>query len=223
MSEPVPQPGLFPVSDLPTELLLIRHGQSAAVVPGEPGSSDPPLSDVGREQARALAARLADRQLDAVYASDLARAVETAEAIVAGRPLPVVQDPDLAEVDLGEWNDGEFRRRAASRDPEWLRFAAAGSWDLVPGGESDAGLRHRVRITIGAIAERHHGQSVAVVCHGGVINAYLAETLGIDRSTFVPIENTSVTVVRTGGARPVVVVMNDATHLYDLVRAGFPT
>lgn len=215
----VAQPGLFPSDAFRTELLLIRHGQSAAVVPGAPGSSDPPLSELGRDQAAALADRLAPRRIDAVYASNLARSVETAEPIAAGRGAAIIRDRDLREVDLGQWSNGGYRQRAAANDPEFLRFVAAGRWDLIPGSEGDGPFRHRVMTAVHRLASAHVEQSVAVVCHGGVVNAVLAEILGIERSTFTPVENTSVTIVRFDAAsdRWLVVTLNDAAHLYDVV------
>jgi probable phosphoglycerate mutase len=175
-------------------------------------------------QAAALADRLRSRRIDAVYASNMARAVQTATALASDRSATVVQDPDLREVDLGEWSNGGYRRRAAAHDPEFLRFAAAGRWDLIPGSEGDGPFRRRVLTTLQRLARAHADQVVAVVCHGGVINAVLAEILGIERSTFTLIENTSVTIVRfdepTG--RWLVVTLNDSTHLYDVV-AGTST
>ena len=125
---------------------------------------------------------------------------------------------ELREVHLGEWERGEFRRRAAIRDPQWLQFAESGRWDMVPGSEGDGPFRHRVSTAVDAVIERHRGRTVAVVCHGGVINAYIANMYGLDRSFFVTVENTSVTVVRAGEAqRRILVVANDCHHLYDPV------
>lgn len=218
-SEAVGQPGLFPTDAFRTELLLIRHGQSASVVPGSPDSADPPLSELGHRQAVALAERVGARSFDAIYASTMARAIQTADAIAAEHGQPVVQDPQLREVDLGEWADGGYRSRAAANDPEFLRFVAAGRWDLIPGSEGDAPFRRRVMTAVRRLAHAHPDRSVAVVCHGGVINAVLAEILGIERTTFTPIENTSVSVVRFDPPtdRWLVVSLNDATHLYDVV------
>jgi len=218
-SEAVAQPGLFPSDSFRTEVLLIRHGQSAAVVPGAPDSGDPALSEIGCVQARALARRLRLRRIDVVYASSMRRAVQTAEPIASDRSTTVIEDGDLREVDLGEWSHGGYRKRAAANDPEFLRFAAAGRWDLIPGSEGDAPFRQRVMTTLHRLAGAHVDRSLAVVCHGGVINAVLAEILGIERSTFTLIENTSVTIVRFDLAtdRWLVVTLNDATHLYDVV------
>ena len=216
-SQAVPQPGALVDEEQVCELLLIRHGRSADVVPGSDESLDPPLHDVGHRQAEALARRLAPKPIAAIYASDLARAVQTAGYLSMSRDVEVQQRQDLREVWLGEWERGEFRRRAQTRDPEWLAFARSGRWDLVPGSEGDDALRTRVARAIGEIAAHHRGETVAVVVHGGVINGYLAATFETTSSWFALIENTSVTVVLAGAERRILVTVNDCTHLYDPV------
>jgi probable phosphoglycerate mutase len=222
MSQAVPQPVLLPAFEGATEVLLVRHGRSADVVPGSIESEDPPLHEQGVEQAAALAARLAGKTIDAVYASDLRRAVDTAVPLAMPRDLDVRQRPDLREVFLGDWERGEFRRRAAARDPEWVRFAEAGRWDLVPGSEGDDNFRARVCAAVDGIVSSHRGGTVAVVCHGGVINAYLAAMYELQPSFFCAIENTSVTLVRVGQRGKVLVAVNDCHHLYDAVLEGPP-
>jgi 2,3-bisphosphoglycerate-dependent phosphoglycerate mutase len=216
-SQAVPQPGALVDEEQVCELLLIRHGRSADVVPGSDESLDPPLHDVGHHQAEALARRLEGKVIAAIYASDLARAVQTAGYLALSRDLDVQPRQDLREVWLGEWERGEFRRRAHARDPEWLAFARAGRWDLVPGSEGDDALRTRVTGAIGEIAAQHRGETAAVVVHGGVINAYLAATFGTTASWFALIENTSVTVVLAGAERRILVTVNDCNHVYDPV------
>lgn len=202
-----------------TELLLIRHGHSADVVPGSAESNDPALDEEGERQAELLGARLAPdrKRIDAVYSSDLRRASGTARWLAGPRGLGVETRPALREVHLGDWERGEFRRRAAVRDPEWLAFAQTGRWDNVPGSEGDDALRARVRGAIEDIVAGHPDHTVAVVAHGGVINAYLAEVTGNPRSFFAAIENTSITVVRANRDLRTIVVMNDCSHLYDPV------
>lgn len=186
-------------------------------MPGSDESLDPPLSETGVAQAAALAERLAPMRIDAVYASDLARAVDTAAPVAATRNLPVHQRKELREVFLGDWERGEFRRRAYVRDPEWMRFAESGRWDFVPNSEGDDAFRNRVHDAVGRILADHDGQTVLVVCHGGVINAYLAALYDCVPSWFVAVENTSITLVRAGGGRQLVITVNDCHHLYDPV------
>ena len=213
----IPQPTLLEHSTGSCELLLIRHGRSADVVPGSEEASDPGLHPDGESQVAALADRLRTKAIDAVYASHLKRAVDTGAALAVPRGLPVEQDPDLQEVLLGDWGQGEFRRRAAVRDPEWLEWSRTRRWDGIPGGEGDDALRRRVVAAIERLTERHRGQTIAVVAHGGVINAYLADVLGLPVSLWLTVENTSITVVRVDEVGHHVVVANDCHHLYDPV------
>ena len=216
-SQAIPQPTALAPSEFTTHLLLIRHGRSQDVVPGSDESLDPPLSDTGHAQAAALAARLAPMKLDAIYASDLRRAVDTAAPLAADRQLDVITRRDLREIWLGDWERGEFRRRAYERDPEWLKFAESGRWDFVPNSEGDDSFRRRIRTAIDDIVAAHAEQAVAVVCHGGVINAYLAAAYEFVPSWWAVIENTSITHLRFAGPRPLVVAVNDCHHLYDSV------
>jgi probable phosphoglycerate mutase len=216
-STPIPQPGLFPTGTFVTEVLLIRHGRSDDVVPGSPESYDPPLHPEGVAQAAALGRRLAPKKIDAVYSSDLARAVQTAAPISDPRGYTTVQRADLREVHLGDWEGGEFRRLAAAGDPQWLAWAATGRWDGVPNGEGDDAFRARVRGAIDDIAAANEGAAVAVVCHGGVINAFLASLSESRRSFIATIDNTSVSVVRYGGPSVAVLTVNDCHHIYDHV------
>jgi probable phosphoglycerate mutase len=222
MSQAVPQPTVIPAWENATELLLIRHGRSADIVPGSVESEDPPLHEEGVAQAAKLAARLAPKRIDAIYSSDLSRAVQTAAPLADQRGLEVPQLPELREVFLGDWERGEFRRRAAERDPQWLAFAESGRWDSIPGSEGDGPFRARVSGAIDSIIATHPGETAAIVCHGGVINGYLAELYALDASFFCTIENTSVTVVRVGPHGRVVIAVNDCHHLYDPVVGGPP-
>ena len=124
---------------------------------------------------------------------------------------------DLEEVRLGDWSHGEFRRRAATADPEFVAWSRTGRWDGIPGAEGDDVFRARVAAVINELAVRHCGESIAVVAHGGTIGCYLASVLGIHRSLWMTVENTSISVVRIADSIPTVVAVNDCHHLYDSV------
>ena len=216
-TQAVPQPTLRgPLPD-ECEILLIRHGRSADVVPGSPEAADPPLHVLGIEQAGKLAARLAHKAIHAVYSSQLDRARQTARPLADARSLPVIEHDDLEEVRLGDWANGEFRRRAALGDPEWVAWSRTGRWDGIPGGEGDDAFRARVAGVIDQLVAQHAGECIAVVAHGGSINAYVAHLLGVHRSLVFTIENTSITSVRVGAHGPTLVTVNDCHHLYDPV------
>ena len=216
-TQAVPQPTLRAPEAHECELLLIRHGRSADVVPGSAESADPPLHEVGVQQAERLAARLGGKTIHAVYSSHLARARQTAAPLAATRGLTVEVHPELEEVRLGDWGNGEFRRRAFVRDPEWLAWSRTGRWDGIPGGEGDDALRARVAGVVDRLATEHQGRTIAVVAHGGSINAYVAHLLGTHRSLLFTIENTSITAVRVSADGPTIVTVNDCHHLYDPV------
>jgi broad specificity phosphatase PhoE len=215
----VPQPSLRPDTGGAAVLLLIRHGRSADVVPGSPESLDPPLHVEGVAQAAALAARLEAKRIDAIYASQLTRAVQTAQPLADQRGLAIESIEDLEEVRLGDWAAGEFRRRAMVADPEWLAWRRTRRWDGIPGAEGDLVFRTRVTAAVDEIAGRHPGQTTAIVVHGGVINAYLAQVLEIPHSLWLTVENTSITMVEVGDGEHHVVVAGDCHHLYDPVLA----
>jgi probable phosphoglycerate mutase len=215
----VPQPTLrATLGPDECEVLLVRHGRSADVVPGSAESSDPPLHPDGVAQAEAVARRLAPRDLAGVYSSHLRRAVQTAEAILVGRDATLGIDPELEEYRMGDWGNGEFRRRAAILDPEWVAWSLTGRWDGIPGSEGDDAFRRRVREAVDRLVDRHAGSSIAVVAHGGAINAYVAAVLGTERSLLFTCENTSITTVRVGPAGASLLTVNDCHHLYDPLR-----
>src|SRR3954451_11247139 len=114
-----------------TTVYLARHGESDWNVERRwQGHADRPLTERGRQQARPLAERLAAVDLDAVYASDLRRAWETAEAVAAPKGLQVGRLPELREVNVGSWC-GLTRDECAERFPEaFARWQAGGfGWD----------------------------------------------------------------------------------------------
>jgi broad specificity phosphatase PhoE len=218
-TQAIPQPTLRGgLDDDSCEVLLIRHGRSADVVPGTAESADPPLHVEGQAQAAALAARLQHLELHGVYSSHLKRAMQTAQPLADQRGLQLETHVDLEEIRLGDWSHGEFRRRAAVADPEWLAWSRTGRWDGIPGGEGDDSLRARVTASVAMLAERHRGQRIAVVAHGGTISAYVAQLFDMHRSLWMTVENTSITMVRLHAvAGPTVVSINDCHHLYDPV------
>jgi broad specificity phosphatase PhoE len=166
-----------------TTILLARHGESDWNRAGRwQGHADRPLTDRGREQARALAERLADTELDAVYSSDLARARETAEIVAAPRGLRVHELAGLREVDVGAWS-GLTRAEAEERFPEHYRRWVAGEegWD---DGETYAELSDRVVAAVRTIAAERPDDRILVVAHGGSIRAIHAAALGVDIHTY---------------------------------------
>ena len=162
-----------------TTILLARHGESDWNRDQRwQGHADRPLTDLGRDQARALADRLAATELDAVYSSDLERARETAAIVAEPHQLPLKELPDLREVDVGSWS-GLTRAEAEERFPNAFRRWTEGGegWD---DGETYEQLSERVVGAVLAIAARHPRDRVLLVAHGGSIRAVHAAALGVD-------------------------------------------
>jgi broad specificity phosphatase PhoE len=160
----------------PTELLLVRHGESTwNAVRRWQGHGDPPLSELGREQSRALAASLARGGITALWSSDLQRAVETAAIVAEVLGLPVQSDARWRERHLGDWT-GLRREAIQARWPELYARLAAGDLDAAPpGGESQRELDARVRPAAAELAARHPGKRVLVVTHRGAIRVLAPE------------------------------------------------
>jgi alpha-ribazole phosphatase/probable phosphoglycerate mutase len=162
----------------PTTILLARHGESDwnRDVRWQ-GHADRPLTERGLEQARALAERLDPFSLDAIYASDLARARDTAQVVAGRRGLPVVTRIDLREVDVGSWS-GFSRDELEASDPEGIQRWLDGGRGWLD-GESYEEMAERVVAAVLEIAHAHPGEHVLVVCHGGCVRAIHARALGI--------------------------------------------
>ncbi len=162
-----------------TIILLARHGQSDWNASRRwQGHADRPLTELGREQSRALAARLAHIELDAVCSSDLQRAAETAAAVAEDQGLDVVELPELREVDVGSWS-------GLTRDDAETRFPAGfARWrEGYPGwedGESYEQMTARVLDAVFRLARDHEGGRVLIVSHGGPIRAIHASALGLE-------------------------------------------
>jgi 2,3-bisphosphoglycerate-dependent phosphoglycerate mutase len=207
-----------------TDLLLVRHGASAAYVDGTPfplvdGHGDPPLSADGMTQAELVSARLATARIGAIYVTNLRRTAETAAPLAARLGLDVYVEADLREVNLGEWEGGLFRKNVADGHPISLRMLAEERWDVVPGAESSAALAGRVRAAIERIAAAHPGQRVAAFTHGGVIGQALAFASGSRPFAFLGAENTSISRLVITGDRWIVRSFNDTAHLDGAVAA----
>jgi broad specificity phosphatase PhoE len=123
------------------------------------------LNDRGRAQAQQVAEALREQPLDALYASDLRRAAETAEAIGQATGLTVRYDPRLREIHQGEWQ-GLLVTEIERRYPDlFRRWQEAPLTVTLPGGESIAQMRERVLAAVEDIARQHPGQQVALVAH----------------------------------------------------------
>lgn len=206
------------------ELFIVRHGDA---IPGEeeiiPSGiyDDLPLSRTGREQAQALADRLGNLSFAAMYSSPLRRCLETAAPLAERLGMTAIIVPGIQEVRLGEVQplpDGQdlaaLTKALQAREIDIVRIAGTtGNWDAIAGSEPSKAFRQRVVESLDEIANKHIGERVIAFAHGGVMNAYVAEVLGLDKEFFFPTANTSITIVRVAGKHRVLLVLNDFAHI----------
>ena len=207
------------------ELFIVRHGDA---LPGPdeliPSGvyDDLPLSSIGREQAQALAARLAPLHFDAMYSSPLRRCRETAAPLAERWGMTPTIVNDIREIRLGDIrplpNDKQdiasLSKALQERQVDIIRVAGeSGHWDSIENSEPSKAFRQRVVHALDEIANKHIGERIIAFAHGGVINAYAAEVLGLEKDFFFPAANTSITVVRVSGKQRVLFVMNDIAHV----------
>jgi alpha-ribazole phosphatase len=180
-------------------LYLVRHGSTGAARAGRYlGSTDAPLDEAGRRQVEALGELLrAKRKCGRCVCSPLRRAAQTAEILRSATGCAAETDPDLREVDFGQW-EGKMFSEIRDSSPElvdrWARFAPDFAF---PGGESLRDFRDRVRRAADRLAA-DEAETVLAVAHGGVIKSMLCHLLGLDASRYVVFEiaPASLTVVR---------------------------
>ncbi|AXK85756.1 probable phosphoglycerate mutase [Nocardia farcinica] len=178
-----PAPGWTGATGRPTRLLLLRHGQTELSVQRRySGRGNPPLTELGREQAARAAKMLAAKGgIAAVITSPLGRARQTAEAAAAALGVDVQTDDGLIETDFGEWEGLTFRE-AAERDPE-LHAAWLGDPSVpAPGGESFDQVRARVEAARRDLVALYPGRNLVVVSHVTPIKTLLQLALGVGPS-----------------------------------------
>ena len=218
-----PQPSVFDEAFLTgaedvTEVLLIRHGQQRVNREGSRDEQrDPPLTDHGQQQARLLGEALSTTNFDAIYASPLKRAHETAKAVAAHHRLELVVIDDLREVEIfRDIPEGANVRELLSE--ELLRAVRRRmldelSWDVYPYSESSYEFKKRTINAVESCIARHSSGRIAIVCHGGVINAYAGHIVGSKYDFFFRPAHTSVQIVDAGHGRRSLRRLNDTQHL----------
>jgi len=207
-------------------VILVRHGRTAANVQGvlagwTPGVS---LDDAGREQVRVAASRLEAVRLAAIVTSPLERTRETADALVAGQTSAVALHVDerVGECRYGDWTGRSLKDLA--KEPQWKVVQGHASAASFPGGESLTAMQARSIDAIRDWNARLGEKAVyAVVSHGDVIKAILADALGMHLDHFqrIVIDPASISVVHYTPTRPFVLRVNDmASDLSTLNRRG---
>jgi 2,3-bisphosphoglycerate-dependent phosphoglycerate mutase len=202
-----------------TEIFVVRHGASADAVPGEPYPflgkwSNPDLSPRGREQAERIADRLADEPIVAIYVTNLRRTHQSAAPLAERLGLTPVEEPDLREAHMGEWEGYLWRQRIEDGHPLALRMIDEQRWDIIPGAEDVDEFATRVRTALARIAERHRDETVAIFTHGGVIGQTVGDAVGSQPFPFNASDNGAIAQLVRTSTRWKVRRFNDTTHLH---------
>lgn len=191
------------------ELLLIRHGLPVIVDNRATGiEADPGLSALGLRQAEALADWFSNEQIDAVYASPKRRARQTVEPLASRLGVDIMVEPLVNEYDQGELEYIPIERLKADGDPRWEAMMKG---DDLPNPEA---FQTQVVKGMERIITANPGRTVVVGCHGGVVSAYLAHLLDIQRVMFYEAHYTSVArVAASSTGHRSVCSMNELGHL----------
>jgi 2,3-bisphosphoglycerate-dependent phosphoglycerate mutase len=194
------------------ELLIIRHGLPKRVERNDGGAADPELAQAGLDQAQRLADYLAGEQIQAIYASPMRRAYQTAEPLAKSQGVPITPEPRVAEWD----------RDSSTYIPmEELKVSDPAAYARLMKGELDLSIdivefQRNVVAAMEEIITKHKGEKVAVVCHGGVINTYADAVLQHGKPFgFLNPTYTSINRFRaaTSGERSIV-SLNEIGHIY---------
>ena len=198
-------------------LLLVRHAETANNRDGlVQGRADHPLTATGIAQAEALADRLRDLDLGAVYSSPLQRAMQTAAPIAATHGLPIQSEEALVEMDVGEL-DGLSSGEMRERYPEVLRAWAAGEAGTLrlPGGESLQDVQDRAGNLIDSLRQRHPDQTILCVTHSFVALCVLCRALALPVGRLRRLRQSvcGLSVIEFRAERVQIVRLNDTCHL----------
>lgn len=201
----------------PTRVLLVRHAVTAETGPKLTGRAPGVhLSDVGVQQARAVANRLAPLSVKAVYASPIERTTQTAEHVADCHGLAVVAFPAAIEADYGEWTGGLISELA--RTPEWKVVQRTPSRARFPGGETIRSMQARMVGGIEDVVRDHPGDTVVLVSHADPIKAAIAHYAGMHLDLFqrLHVSPASVTALEFNGHATMLLKVNDTGSLDEL-------
>jgi probable phosphoglycerate mutase len=199
-----------------TRFIVVRHGETLWNVEERiQGHGDSPLTEKGRAQAEAIAARLAREPFDLLVASDLGRAMQTALAIERRCGHRVIADPRLRERSFGAGEGMTYAEIDRTWPDVFSRVRETDPDFVIPGGESRRQFHARVRDAFVGLAREHEGRRVAVVAHGGVLAALyrVIHDIPVGRPHAVPISNASYNAVAFEADAWTLEAWDDVAHL----------
>lgn len=166
-----------------TRFIMIRHGFSVANNEHRfAGNSDFPLTDLGRAQAERCAEALKEERIDAIYASDLSRAFDTAVPVARALGLEITATKGLREIFAGEWEGKTFDQIDEEYHDEFALWKRDIGRARCTGGESPREVSARVLSTLASIAEQNDGKTVCIATHATPIRSVCTAASGLDAS-----------------------------------------
>lgn len=199
---------------------MIRHGFSVANNEKRfAGHSDFPLTDIGRAQAERCADALVNEKIDAVYASDLSRAFDTATPVARSHDLPVIPHKGLREIFAGEWEGKTFAELEAEYPESFGVWKADLSSAHPDGGESIRRLYSRILATLDEIARENEGKTVCIATHATPVRSVCTAAMGLDHKGMTRIgwtANASISIFEYQDGRFTAIDVSRTDHLGEL-------
>lgn len=200
-----------------TTIYLVRHAEAEGNLYRRiHGWYDSLITDNGWQQITALEQRFSDIHVDAVYSSDLYRTMATARAVYVPKGLPLHTDPDLRELNMGDWEDETWAGVRHAHGAELARFNRCDTSWRTPNGESLIEASQRMEAALRRIAQRHPDQTVAVFSHGTIIRQTLAILKKVPPESWKDLghsDNTAVTCLTFQNGQFQVMYESDNSHL----------
>ena len=199
-----------------TKIFLIRHGETEwNKTKRLQGNSDVKLSSEGIHQAKLLAKNFPAQKIDAIYSSDLLRALATAEFLASKFNLPIKKNPSLRETNFGDWEGKSIVELSAASPNGFENFFTAPEKCMPPNGETFLQAQNRAVNALKKIIAAHEDQNVAIVSHGAIIRLIICAALNIPIYKIWSISqfNTSVNILRVDGGNFTLELLNSTAHL----------
>lgn len=199
-----------------TRVILVRHGETNwNRTKRYQGHSDIALNQTGIVQAQRIGMRLAAEKIQAVYSSDLLRAVQTATHIADKHGLPVLQRQELREINFGNWEGLTYEQIIVDNRDLITEIYNGNSSACMPNGESFEILGKRAMSVMEECVQKHQGENIVVVAHGGTLRTILCNVLGRNLSEVWSIsqDNTAINVLEYENGKGKVMMLNESNHL----------
>lgn len=202
-----------------TTLIVIRHGETHWNIEGKwQGHEDSPLTDNGVNQAKAVARQLQRYKIDALYSSDLGRAMQTAEIIAKPHQLKIQPDPRIRERHLGNFQGLTLKEMKSQYPHEYLKHTSRDANYKAPGGESKEQQYKRSIHFFSEIVGKHPNQTIVIITHGGVVDCLFKHVMGLplDKPRSYILFNTAINIFSCEKDDWKLLTFGDISHLNQL-------